>query len=119
MGPHDPVTHRQSQARPLAHILRREKGVEDPDQMLWGNSDPCIGDLDLDEGMSLALSQTGRDRDPPTIRHGFHRVHQEIQEDLFKLVGIRQDGGVFVFRPNEEGNSAGGQFVLQQGQAPP
>ena len=80
MGPHDPVTHGQPQARPLAHILRREKGVEDAGEMF--GFDPCSRVRDLHRRLPSRLGQL--DFKLPALGHSVQGVEDDVDINLLE-----------------------------------
>jgi len=71
----------EAEARPFARDLRREERVEDPPQVVRGNTGPVVFDLNHDV---VALTQRAHGEDPAArVRlHGVRRVGEEVQQYL-------------------------------------
>src|SRR5688572_13783714 len=71
-----------------AALLRGEEGVEHPVKRVFRNPGPVVGD---GNGHATILGENGGD-DPSATRGRIVRVHQKIEEELFELPGVADDG---------------------------
>src|SRR5205807_5862855 len=95
-----PAHQRETQARPRAltviTIVDLTEGLEHAVESFTRNSRAVVFDHDLEIAAARARA---RDRNAPAVRREFHRVRNEIDQDLLErtLVGIeRRCGGIDV-----------------------
>ncbi len=99
MLPHDPPADREPQTRSFLLALRREEGIEDP--LLGRRRDRGAVIVEPDgEPVAARLRVCGRwsslRGDPkrrPALTQRVLGVHDDVQEDLLKLVRVCQDPG--------------------------
>ncbi len=90
----NPISHSQPQARSFADGFGREKGIEDPSDILFGNAHAGIGDIHDNHGfihsrLNCNLSAGG---------HGIPRIQEQVDENLLKLARVsdKPAGATFV-----------------------
>src|SRR3989338_369136 len=108
----DAVADGQAQAGAPAGGLGGEEGVVDLAQVLRGDADAGVADLDLDAAVVVA----GADGELAALRHGVAGVDQQVQEDLLELAGVAADDRQGLVQLGFHFGSARAQLRLHQAQ---
>ena len=94
-----PWTIDEAEPGPLADRLRGEKRLEDPLPCFQAHPPAAVADRQQNMGAGARLGVNPRvvlvelhascfDPQPAAARHGIARIHHQIHDDLFHLMGI-------------------------------
>ncbi len=102
---HDAEHRREAEPGPLIEALGREERVEDPAQVLGGDTGAGVAHLEhrvpsqLGAGVQerrllVELDEAHHELERPPVRHGVARVHAQVHQHLVELRRIGHDLGV-------------------------
>ncbi len=86
---HNGMADGQAQARAFAFQFGGEKGIKNLMQILFGDAGAGIDNGDLNE----IIAGNPGDGQGAALGHGLAGIHEEIQENLFDLLGIHHNLG--------------------------
>ena len=86
----DAVRDREPEAGTLADLLRAEEGVEDAALDLRRDPEALVGDLELDPAVGLVAEGQA---DRAAAGHRVDGVAEQVEQNLFQLVGVREHLG--------------------------
>ena len=98
---HELPTNRQAQTRPATDALGREEWLDRAGERRLVHADPVVRDAEPDvaaggDALWIVGADRGRlrqERQGTSSRHRVARIHREVEQGHFELIGIRPRGG--------------------------